>query len=91
MTNDGDAAMAFKNRFLVSYILNNQPKSTEIETEMESLLPEQTRSYLEALHATRGSDSLTDIQVTGLHHPKNRAGSPAHYRQAEGTMGNKMT
>ena len=79
--------MAFKHRFLVSYILNNQPRSTEIETEIESLKPEQTRAYLEALHATRGSDSLTDIQVTGLHHRNHGAGTPAHYRQAEGDFG----
>jgi len=79
--------MADKHRFLVSYILNNQPKSTEIETEIESLKQEQTRSYLEALHATRGPDSLTDIQVTGPHHHNHGAGTPAHYRQPQADFG----
>lgn len=52
-------------RFVINYLLNNQPKSIEIKARAKTIAPEQTRDYLEALHAVKKSDRLTNIQIVG--------------------------
>ncbi len=68
--------------FLVSYILNNQPKTAEIRAESDKISVNQARVYLEALHAVNSSDNITDIQVMGIHHNRPRQ-TPGHYQQQE--------
>ena len=62
--------MADGHLFLVSYILNNQPKTAEIRAEAERISIEQARVYLEALHAVSSSDDISDIQIMGIHHDR---------------------
>jgi hypothetical protein len=68
--------------FLVSYILNNQPKTAEVRAEADTLSTSQARVYLEALHAVSDSAELSDIQVMGIHHNRPRQ-TPGHYQQQE--------
>lgn len=56
-------------RFLVSYFLNDHPKTTEVETRMETLQAKHTQAYLEALHAINSSDAITNIEITSLRQP----------------------
>ncbi|ARS48964.1 MULTISPECIES: hypothetical protein [Pseudomonadaceae] len=63
---------------LISYILNNQPHSVEVESDREELTPDQARCYLSALHTFEWPDEFTDVQVTRILHPKKGAPTPAH-------------
>lgn len=74
--------MAKSHLFLVSYIHNNQPKTTEVRAQADTISTQQTRVYLEALHAVRPSDCITDIQVVGIHHNRPHQ-TPGHYQQQE--------
>ena len=74
--------MADGHLFLVSYILNNQPKTTEIRAEAERISIEQARVYLEALHAVSSSEDISDIQIMGIHHDRPHQ-TPGHYQQQE--------
>jgi hypothetical protein len=74
--------MADGHLFLVSYILNNQPKTAEIRAEAERISIEQARVYLEALHAVSSSDDISDIQIMGIHHDRPHQ-TPGHYQQQE--------
>jgi hypothetical protein len=68
--------------FLVSYILNNQPKTAEIRAETDRVSVDQARVYLEALHAVSSSNDISDIQVMGIHHHRPHQ-TPGHYQQQE--------
>jgi hypothetical protein len=70
--------MAKKNLFLVSYIIDNQPQSTEIEDEAETLTPDEALRRLHGLHA---SARITDVQVSEIQHPKKPGTTPGHYQQ----------
>ncbi|GAB3395500.1 hypothetical protein [Azotobacter armeniacus] len=73
--------MAKKHLFLVSYILNNQPQSTEVESEAEALSVDQARFHVAALHTSDVSADITDVQVTKILHPKETGTRPGHYQQ----------
>lgn len=75
--------MIKEHRFLVSYILNNQPQSTEVCLENETLTPEEARTCIEAAHAIDPSDVITDIQVMSIHHSRKPGHHPGHYVQPE--------
>ena len=67
--------MANNNLFLVSFILDNQPQTSEVTSENDTLTVEQARSIIEAQHA---SGKITDIQVQEMQHPKEHNTSPGH-------------
>ena len=69
-----------KHAFLVSYILDNQPQSTTLEADGESMTPDQALVYLQALHGDAASGSITDVQVSQIN-PERTAFAPGHYRQ----------
>lgn len=73
--------MLKEHRFLVSYIINNQPRSTELCLENETLTPEEARVHLENARAIDADEVITDIQVMGIHHPRKPGHHPGHYQQ----------
>ncbi|GAB3464941.1 hypothetical protein [Azotobacter salinestris] len=73
--------MAQKHLFLVSYILDNQPQSTEIESEAETLSVDQAHAHIAALHSAQKPANITDVQVTRILHPKEPGTTPGHYQQ----------
>lgn len=74
--------MSKKHCFLVSYIIDNQPQSTEVEAEEETLTPEQARYYLESLHRSTPNAHITDVQVTKILHSRESGTTPGHYPQS---------
>ncbi|WP_394558295.1 hypothetical protein [Aquipseudomonas alcaligenes] len=68
--------MAKKYLFLVSYILDNQPQSTTLDIDADSLTPDQALHHLHSQHA----GAITDVQVSRID-PKRTSFSPGHYRQ----------
>lgn len=73
--------MAKKHHFLVSYILDNQPQSTEVETDAETLSIDQARFHIAALHTSDLPADITDVQVTKISHPHEQGSTPGHYQQ----------
>ncbi|ACO76296.1 hypothetical protein AvCA_00290 [Azotobacter vinelandii CA] len=73
--------MTRKHHFLVSYILNDQPQSTEVESEAETLSIDQARFHIAALHTAEKPADITDVQVTRILHPKAPGSTPGHYQQ----------
>jgi hypothetical protein len=72
--------MAKKYAFLVSYILDNQPQSSLVDVDSETLTPDQALFYLQSLHMEALPGSITDVQVCRID-PAKTAFSPGHYRQ----------
>lgn len=56
--------MSRKYRFLINYNLKSQPKSAEVETEVESLTPDQARFFLESLHTSELPAHITDVVIS---------------------------
>lgn len=73
--------MSEKHLFLVSYILDNQPQSTELESDKDSITPEEAQHYVEALHTSAQPSDITDVQVTRIVHPHEPGTTPGHYQQ----------
>lgn len=71
--------MAKKNRYLISYILHNQPQSVEIDSTIEGMTPEQARLQLTTINCFEWPDAFTDVQVTHLPHPRSGSPTPAHH------------
>lgn len=74
--------MAKKNLFLVSYILDNQPQSCEIESDAQTLTPEQARSTIEARNPDAGANMITDVQVQHMVDRKEDDTTPSHHIQS---------
>lgn len=51
------------NRFLVSYIQNNDPKSSEVSSDQESLTPDQALALLSDQDASLKAGQVTDVRV----------------------------
>lgn len=75
--------MKGKNRFLISYICDNQPNTIEISCEDDSLDIEEAQEYIKLANPSKNS-AITDIRVVGLHRPNNPNVHPGHYQQPEG-------
>jgi hypothetical protein len=58
--------MSERNRFLVSYILDNDPATTEVSTDRETLTPEEALELLAAQNPALKTDKLSNVQVQGL-------------------------
>ena len=53
--------MGKKNLFLVSYILDNQPATCEVESDAQTLTPEQALTMIK--EKNRHTGKITDVQV----------------------------
>ncbi|AYF86742.1 hypothetical protein SA496_11665 [Pseudomonas sp. JS3066] len=73
--------MSTKTLFLISYILDNQPRSVEVESDAEAMTPDQARYYLGSIHTSSSPEAFTDVQVTRISHPKMGGPTPAHNLQ----------
>ncbi|WP_304639465.1 hypothetical protein [Pseudomonas sp.] len=51
------------NRFLVSYILNNDPKSSEVSSDQESLTPGEAMALLSKQDSSLETGQATDVRV----------------------------
>lgn len=74
--------MAKKNLFLVSFILDNQPQSREIESDAETLTPEQALAALREKHTELAAGRITDVQVQHMVEPKDKGTAPSHHIQS---------
>ncbi|MEK1904511.1 MAG: hypothetical protein AAAB13_01915 [Pseudomonas sp.] len=64
--------------FLISYRLDSQARTTEVESEAEILTPEQARFHLESLHTSVLPAEITDVQVRPL--AQSSQGAPAGHK-----------
>ncbi|ABR85045.1 MULTISPECIES: hypothetical protein [Pseudomonas aeruginosa group] len=67
--------------FLISYILDDQPMTTELHSEAPTLTREDARRHLEALHRPRDARALSDIQVSKVERTHEAGTTPGHYQQ----------
>jgi len=75
--------MSEQHRFLVNFILSNQPQTIEIITDHETLSTEDAESLIRSeIHQPYAT--ITDVQVTGLYRENNPHVHPGHYQQPEG-------
>jgi hypothetical protein len=75
--------MAEKNRFLISFIISNQPQSIEAVVASETLSVEEAELIIrDTIH--QPTVQISDIQVVGLHRENNPHVHPGHYQQPEG-------
>lgn len=70
--------MPKKTLYLISYILNDQPRSMEVTSDSAAMTPDQARFYLGSIHTCEIPEAITDIQVTRIVHPKKDGPTPAH-------------
>ena len=75
--------MSSQYRFLISYIYNNQPNTLEVSCAAEKLSQEDAIKFIVQAFKV-DANRITDIRITGLHHPNNPAVHPGHYQQPEG-------
>lgn len=69
--------MSKKNLFLVSYIQDNQPATCEIESDAQTLTPEQALTMIKEKHS--GTEKITDVQVQQRVDPKDGGTTPEHH------------
>lgn len=69
--------MGKKNLFLVSYILDNQPATCEIESDAQTLTPEQALTMIKEKNHDAGR--ITDVQVQQMVEPKDDGTTPEHH------------
>lgn len=69
--------MGKKNLFLVSYILDNQPATCEIESDAQTLTPEQALTMIKK--NSRDSGNITDVQVEQMFESKDGGTTPKHH------------
>jgi hypothetical protein len=75
--------MKGKNRFIISYICDNQPNTMEVSVEADYLSVEEAEKYIKQANTSKNA-AITDIRVVGLHRPNNPSVHPGHYQQPEG-------
>lgn len=78
-----ECAMKGKNRFLISYICDNQPNTLEITSDSDTLNGDEAGKYITLANPSKNS-TITDIRVVSLHRPNNPNVHPGHYQQPEG-------
>ncbi len=75
--------MAKHYRFLISFIVDNEPKTIEHYSDSGALSDEEAE-LLVRKSVEKPDANITDIRVTGIHHPNNPKVHPGHYQQPEG-------
>ncbi len=72
--------MTQKYLFVVRYEVDGQARSIEVESEAESLTPEQARFHLESMHTSVLPAQITEVQVHKLA-DASREGAVGHQLQ----------
>lgn len=75
--------MADQYRFLISFIVDNQPQTIETYNDNDKLSEAEVEALVRK-SVEKADAKITDIQVTGIYHPKNPNVHPGHYQQPEG-------
>lgn len=68
-------------RFLISFIVDNQPKTIEAFWNAGTLPMEEAENLV---RKSFPNTVITDVQVTSIHHANNPDVHPGHYQQPEG-------
>src|SRR5690554_755360 len=61
-------------RFLVSFIVDDQPTTIEVNSTGDDLTPEQARAHIEAHPAVNAGGRISDIRITPILHPDSEPG-----------------
>ncbi len=75
--------MADQYRFLISFIVDNQPQTIETYNDNDTLSEDEAEE-LARKSVEKADAKITDVRVTGIYHPKNPKVHPGHYQQPEG-------
>lgn len=75
--------MKKQQRFLISYLCDNQPNTIEISCDKDSLDRDEAEKYIKLANKSQ-TVTITDIQIVSLHRPNNPDVHPGHYQQPEG-------
>ena len=69
--------MGKKNLFLVSYILDNQPATCEVESDAQTLTTEQALTMIK--EKNRHTGKITDVQVEQMFESSDGGTTPGHH------------
>ena len=61
-------------RFLVSFIVDDQPTTIEVNSTGDDLTPEQARAHIEAHPDVNANGRITDVRITPVLHPDSEPG-----------------
>src|SRR5690606_22909952 len=61
-------------RFPVSFIVDDQPTTIEVNSTGDDLTPEQARAHIEAHPAVNAGGRISDIRITPILHPDSEPG-----------------
>lgn len=61
-------------RFLVSFIVDNQPTTIEVNSTGDDLTPEQARAHIEAHPEVNAKGRISDVRITPVMHPDSEPG-----------------
>ncbi len=61
-------------RFLVSFIVDNQPTTIEVNSTGDDLTPEQARAHIEAHPDVNAQGRITDVRITPVLHSDSEPG-----------------
>jgi hypothetical protein len=75
--------MPTRHKFLISFIVNNQPQTIEILQDADTC-PIEKAEILIRESINQPEAVISDIQVTSIHHTNNPNVHPGHYQQPEG-------
>lgn len=69
-------------RFLISYLCDNQPNTIEISSEQDSLDIDEAREHIKLVNTSKAV-VITDIRVVGLYRANNPDVHLGYYQQPE--------
>lgn len=70
-----------KPRYIVSFILDNQPQSRTLEEDLDGLDPQQAEAVLRQAFPELKDARLSDVQVQKRTKPDESDNVPGHYQQ----------
>ncbi|MDD0981215.1 hypothetical protein [Pseudomonas shahriarae] len=70
-----------KPRFIVSFILDNQPQSRKLEHDSETLAPFEAEALVKQNFPELKDAFMTDVQVQKITKPDESDNVPGHYQQ----------
>lgn len=76
--------MSNPHRFIISYIIDDQPESIDVQASTETLSHDEARQFIVNAINPKPSARITDIRIVGVHHATNPDVRPGHYQQPEG-------
>jgi hypothetical protein len=70
-----------KTRYIVSFIIDNQPQSRTLEHDSETLEPQEAQALLKQNFPELKDASMSDVQVQKRTKPEEGDNIPGHYQQ----------